>query len=138
VSAEGSGTAAAGHRPELEQGPGPTDGGGPGLLHNPFAGPDSGDRSRDRGAGVRRESRARALGLAGSRLGGARGAKVIQSMIDGTRAPSSGIVATVLGLATLFFGGSAAVSELRDALNTIWQVPDDAECSHARNLFNVI
>src|SRR3954453_18166154 len=35
-------------------------------------------------------------------LVGHEGAKVIQSMIDGTRAPSSGIIATVIGFATLF------------------------------------
>ena len=71
-------------------------------------------------------------------LVGHEGAKVIQSLIDGTHAPYSGIVATLLGLATLFFGGTAAVTELRDALNTIWQVPDDVHASHARNLFNVV
>ncbi len=71
-------------------------------------------------------------------LVGHEGAKVIQSLIDGTHAPSGGIVATLLGLATLFFGGTAAVTELRDALNTIWQVPDDEHASHARNLFNAV
>lgn len=71
-------------------------------------------------------------------LVGHEGAKVVQSLIDGTHAPYSGIVATLLGLATLFFGGTAAVTELRDALNTIWQVPDDLHASHARNLFNVM
>ena len=71
-------------------------------------------------------------------LVGHEGANVIQSLIDGTHAPYSGIIATVLGLATLFFGGTAAVTELRDALNTIWQVPDDVHASHARNLFNVM
>jgi membrane protein len=71
-------------------------------------------------------------------LVGHEGANVIQSLIDGTHAPYSGIIATVLGLATLFFGGTAAVTELRDALNTIWQVPDDMHASHARNLFNVV
>jgi membrane protein len=71
-------------------------------------------------------------------LVGHEGAIVIQSLIEGTRAPYSGIVATLLGLATLFFGGTAAVAELRDALNTIWQIPDDVHASHARNLFNVL
>ena len=71
-------------------------------------------------------------------LVGREGAEVIQSLIDGTHAPSSGIVATLLGLATLFLGGTAAVTELRDALNTIWQVADDEHVSHARNLFNVV
>jgi len=71
-------------------------------------------------------------------LVGQEGANVIQSMIDGTHAPYSGIVATLVGLATMFFGGTAAATELRDALNTIWQIPDDVHASHARNLFNVV
>jgi membrane protein len=71
-------------------------------------------------------------------LVGQEGAEVIQSLIDGTHAPHSGILATLVGLATLFLGGTAAVTELRDALNTIWQVADDAHASHARNIFNLI
>src|SRR3982751_3003263 len=49
-------------------------------------------------------------------LVGKEGAVVIQSMIEGAHRSSSGIIATVFGLATLFFGGTAVVSELRDAL----------------------
>jgi membrane protein len=71
-------------------------------------------------------------------LVGHEGAKVVQSVIDGRRQPSTGILATVLGFATLFFGGSSAVAELRDALNIIWKVPEDAVCSHARSLFNMM
>src|SRR5213079_551496 len=36
-------------------------------------------------------------------LVGHEGAKVIQALIDGTHAPYSGMLATVIGLATLFF-----------------------------------
>jgi membrane protein len=71
-------------------------------------------------------------------LVGYEGAKVIQSMIEGAHRSSSGIVATLLGLATLFFGGTAVVSELRDALNTIWRVPEDTTSSRARSLFNLV
>jgi membrane protein len=71
-------------------------------------------------------------------LVGHEGAKVVQSLIDGTHAPYSGILATLIGLATMFFGGTAATAELRDALNTIWQVSDDVHASHARNLFRAI
>lgn len=71
-------------------------------------------------------------------LVGYEGAKVIQSMIEGAHRSSSGLVATVLGIATLFFGGSAVVSELRDAMNTIWKIPGDSACSHARSLFNMV
>ena len=71
-------------------------------------------------------------------LVGKEGAVVIQSMIEGAHRSSSGIVATVVGLATLFFGGTAMVSELRDALNTIWRVPDDTVSSRTRSLFNLV
>jgi len=49
-------------------------------------------------------------------LVGYEGAKVIQTLLKGAHRPSSGIAATVLGLITLFFGATAVVSELRDAL----------------------
>jgi membrane protein len=71
-------------------------------------------------------------------LVGKEGAVVIQSMIEGAHRSSSGIVATVVGLATLFFGGTAMVSELRDALNTIWQVPQDTVSSRTRSFFNLV
>src|SRR5438477_10548424 len=66
-------------------------------------------------------------------LVGKEGAVVIQSMIEGAHRSSSGIIATVFGLATLFFGGTAVVSELRDALNTIWRVPEDTISSRTRS-----
>src|SRR5947209_829179 len=71
-------------------------------------------------------------------LVGQEGAKAIQAMIEGPHTPSKGMIATVLGLATLFFGGTSAVTELKDALNTIWQVPGDTKSSHARSLFNIL
>ena len=71
-------------------------------------------------------------------LVGKEGAVVIQSMIEGAHRSSSGIVATVFGLATLFFGGTAMVSELRDALNTIWRVPEDTVSSRTRSFFNLV
>jgi membrane protein len=70
-------------------------------------------------------------------LVGHEGAKVIQSMIEGAHRSSSGIVATLLGLVTLFFGATAVVTELKDALNTIWRVPEDTATSRARSIFNL-
>jgi membrane protein len=69
---------------------------------------------------------------------GSEGAKVIQTMIEGAHPRFTGLVATVLGLVTLFFGATAAVNELRDALNTIWRVPSDTTCSRARGLLNML
>jgi membrane protein len=56
-------------------------------------------------------------------LVGYEGAQVVKSMLTSAHKPASGSIAAVLGLITLFFGASAVVAELRDALNTIWNVP---------------
>ena len=70
-------------------------------------------------------------------LVGYAGAMAIQTMIE--RAPESrSIAATLLGLVTVFFAASAVVSELRDALNTIWRVPEDTESSTVRSIFNLV
>jgi len=71
-------------------------------------------------------------------LVGYEGAKAIQTMIEGARRPSRGIAATVLGLITVFFASSAVVSELRDAMNTIWRVPEDTTSSTVRSIFNIV
>jgi membrane protein len=71
-------------------------------------------------------------------LVGGEGAKVIQALLKGTHRPLSGITATMLGLVTLFFSASAVVSELKDALNTIWKVPEDTTCSRVRGMLNLV
>jgi membrane protein len=72
------------------------------------------------------------------RMVGHEGARLIQTIVEGAHRSKHGIAATVLGLFTLFFGATAALNELRDDLNTVWQVPDDHTGSHARNAYNVI
>ena len=69
---------------------------------------------------------------------GYEGAKAIQTMIEGARKSSRGVAATVLALATVFFASSAVVSELRDAMNTIWKVPEDTTSSAVRSIFNLV
>ena len=69
---------------------------------------------------------------------GYEGAKAIQTMIEGVRQPSRGIAATVLGLITVFFAASAVVSELTDAMNTIWRVPEDTTSCTVRSIFNLV
>jgi membrane protein len=71
-------------------------------------------------------------------LVGFESARVIQTMIDGAHPQSTGLVAAVLGLVTLFFSATAALHELRDALNTIWRVPSDIACSRTRGLLNLL
>jgi len=71
-------------------------------------------------------------------LVGVDGARVIRGLLKGTHQPSSGITATVLGLVTLFFSATAVVSELQDALNTIWKVSEDTTCSRVRSMLNLV
>jgi len=44
----------------------------------------------------------------------------------------------VLGLVTVFFASSAVISELRDAMNTIWRVPEETTSSTVRSIFNLV
>jgi membrane protein len=52
---------------------------------------------------------------------GDRGADTVQALLKSAQKPSSGIVASVIAFVTLLFGASGVFSELRDALNTIWE-----------------
>jgi membrane protein len=54
---------------------------------------------------------------------GTQGAKAIEALLQGSRNTTHGIVATIIGMITLLFGASGVMIELRDALNTIWEVP---------------
>lgn len=54
-------------------------------------------------------------------LMGPEGRTAVQSMLASGQKASSGIVATLIGLATLLFGASGVFGELRSALNTIWE-----------------
>ncbi len=53
---------------------------------------------------------------------GASAADAIQALVVNARAPSAGIVGTVVGIVILFFGASGVFNELQSALNTIWGV----------------
>jgi len=69
---------------------------------------------------------------------GYEGAQAIQSMIEGAHRSPRGLAATVVGLSTVFFAASTVVSELRDAMNTIWRVPEDTASSELRSIFNLV
>ncbi len=56
-------------------------------------------------------------------LVGGEGAQAIQKLVENASRPSTGIIAAAAGLATLFFGATTAIAELRAALNIIWGVP---------------
>jgi membrane protein len=56
-------------------------------------------------------------------LVGYQGAQAIQTVVAQAYKPKSGIIATALGLITLFISASGVLVELRDSLNKIWDVP---------------
>lgn len=55
---------------------------------------------------------------------GEQGAEAIQSMLKAAQKPAQSITATILGFATLIFGAAGVFVQLKDALNTIWDVDE--------------
>jgi membrane protein len=53
---------------------------------------------------------------------GQNGSEALGAMLEGARKPAAGIVATVIGIATLVFAAGGVFAQLQDALNTIWEV----------------
>ena len=53
---------------------------------------------------------------------GATTAEGVQEMVKNAAKPKSGTIATVLGVVTLLLGASGVFGQLKDALNTIWDV----------------
>lgn len=56
---------------------------------------------------------------------GVEGAKAVQTMLANSQRPAAGILGSILGLLSLFFGASGVFGELRSALNMIWDVQPD-------------
>lgn len=59
-------------------------------------------------------------------LVGDQSAQYIQSVVANADRPQAGLVASLIGLVTLFVGASGVFNELHDALNTIWDVESPA------------
>lgn len=53
---------------------------------------------------------------------GPEAARAIQDMVANADQPATGLVAGVVGLATILLGASGLFGQLQDALNTIWEV----------------
>jgi membrane protein len=51
---------------------------------------------------------------------GPSGAELIESMIQRASEPTSGVIATVISLLTMFFGASGVFGQLQGSLNRIW------------------
>lgn len=65
-------------------------------------------------------------------------ARTIQEIIKGAHQPRTGLIATMLGLATLAFGASSMFVELHDAMNTIWDVPLPHDRTNAATVIRLI
>lgn len=57
-------------------------------------------------------------------LVGGQAAEAIQAVLRDAHRPTSGLIATILSIATLIVGASSVVVELHSALNVIWGIPD--------------
>jgi membrane protein len=55
-------------------------------------------------------------------LVGQQGAEAVQEMLAHAHRPGAGVVATLIGVATLLIGAGGVFGALQDALNTIWEV----------------
>ena len=65
------------------------------------------------------------------------GAKAVQAMLADAGRPREGLVATLLGLGALLFAAIGVVVQLKDALNTVWEVgetPGSGVWHFVRNL----
>jgi membrane protein len=65
-------------------------------------------------------------------------ARTIEEIIKGAYQPRTGVIATLLGVATLAFGASSMFVELHDAMNTIWNVPLPLDRSNAATIIRLI
>src|SRR5688572_30183570 len=64
-----------------------------------------------------------ARGKVAAELGGIVGndaAQSIQALVAGAESPAKGIISTIVGVVTLFFGASGVFRELQASLNTVW------------------
>jgi len=53
---------------------------------------------------------------------GTNAASAIQEMVISAAKPKSSTIATIIGIVTLFFGAGGVLTQLKDALNTIWDI----------------
>jgi membrane protein len=65
---------------------------------------------------------------------GDRGADTVKSLLANAQKPSSGLMASIVAFVTLLFGASGVFTELRDALNIIW----DAEPKNTSGLLGMV
>lgn len=57
-----------------------------------------------------------------AKIFGSQMSESLEQMVQAAAKPKSGTIATIIGIVTLFFGASGVFGQLKDALNTIWNV----------------
>jgi len=50
-------------------------------------------------------------------------ATILEALLEGAQNKADGLLATVIGMLVLLFGATGVLVELRDAMNSIWEVP---------------
>lgn len=58
---------------------------------------------------------------------GAEGGDMVQEMIQNAQRPKESLVATVIGIVTLLLGASGVFGQLKEALNTVWEVEPEKQ-----------
>jgi membrane protein len=53
---------------------------------------------------------------------GEEGAEAVSGLLEASNRPTTGTIAAIIGFVTLLFGAAGVFSQLKDALNTIWEV----------------
>jgi membrane protein len=71
-------------------------------------------------------------------MAGPDAARTIQGIIRDACQPRTGLIATLLGLATLTVGASSVFVELHDSMNTIWGVPLPRDRNNAATILRLI
>lgn len=69
--------------------------------------------------------------------GSSAAAALVQAVLEGSRNANRGFMAGFVALSTLLLGSSAVLIELRDALNTMWDVPP-AGLTGLRNILSIL
>ena len=71
-------------------------------------------------------------------MAGPQAARTIQGILKSAYKRRTGVIATLLGLAALAFGASSVFVELRDAMNTIWNVAPPTHRNNAAAVLRLI
>jgi membrane protein len=67
---------------------------------------------------------------------GPQGAQYVEAMVEEADQPGAGLIATLIGIATLGWGATRVFFALQDTLNMIWKVDIPRDASWWRNLKN--